>query len=203
MPAWEFPDTREFGPEDLVAVGGDLEPQTLLDAYARGLFPMRVRRMLGWWSPDPRGIMPLDGFHVSRSLRRSIPQFEIRINTAFVEVMRACADPKRPNGWIDGTFITAYANVHRLGHAHSVEAWSDGELVGGLYGIRIGNFFAGESMFHSVTDASKVALRATVELLRMDGVTLFDLQWTTPHLVSLGAVDVSRHEYLRLLACAV
>jgi len=164
---------------------------------------MRVRRMLGWWSPDPRGIMPLDGFHVSRSLRRAIPQFEIRINTAFVEVMRACADPKRPNGWIDGTFITAYANVHRLGHAHSVEAWSDGELVGGLYGIRIGNFFAGESMFHSVTDASKVALRATVELLRMDGVTLFDLQWTTPHLVSLGAVDVSRHEYLRLLACAV
>jgi leucyl/phenylalanyl-tRNA--protein transferase len=203
MPDWDFPDAREFGPEDLVAVGGDLEPQTLLDAYARGLFPMRVRRMLGWWSPDPRGIMPLDGFHVSRSLRSSIPRFDIRINTAFVEVMRACADPTRPNGWIDGTFITAYANVHRLGHAHSVEAWRDDELVGGLYGIRIGNFFAGESMFHRVTDASKVALWATVELLRTDGVTLFDLQWTTPHLMSLGAVDVSRDEYLRLLACAL
>jgi leucyl/phenylalanyl-tRNA--protein transferase len=159
--------------------------------------------MLGWWSPDPRGVMPLDGFHRSRSLRRSIPRFEIRINTAFVEVMRSCADPQRPNGWIDGTFITAYANVHRLGHAHSVETWRDDELVGGLYGIRIGNFFAGESMFHRVTDASKVALWAAVELLRMDGVTLFDLQWTTPHLVSLGAVDVSRDEYLRLLACSL
>jgi leucyl/phenylalanyl-tRNA--protein transferase len=203
MPEWDFPDAREFGPDDLVAVGGDLEPQTLLDAYARGLFPMRVRRMLGWWSPDPRGIMPLDGFRLSRSLRRSIPRFEVRVNTAFVEVMRACADPKRPNGWIDGAFITAYANVHRLGHAHSVEAWRDGELVGGVYGIRIGDFFAGESMFHRETDASKVALWATVELLRMDGVTLFDVQWTNPHLVSLGAVDVSREEFLRLLACAL
>ena len=203
MPAWDFPDAREFGPEDLVAVGGDLEPQTLLDAYARGMFPMRVRRMLGWWCPDPRGIIPLDGFHVSRSLRHSIRQFEIRIDTAFVDVMKGCADSRRPNGWIDGTFITAYANVHRLGYAHSVEAWRDGELAGGLYGIRIGKFFAGESMFHRVTDASKVALWATVELLRMDGATLFDVQWTTPHLESLGAVDVSRDEYLRLLACAI
>jgi leucyl/phenylalanyl-tRNA--protein transferase len=202
MPAWDFPDARDFGPDDLVAVGGDLEPDTLLDAYARGLFPMRVRRMLGWWSPDPRGILPLDGFHCSRSLRKAIPQFEIRLDTAFVEVMRGCADVKRPNGWIDGTFVTAYASLHRLGHAHSVETWREGELVGGVYGVRIGNLFAGESMFHRVTDASKVALWAAVELLRADGVTLFDVQWTTPHLCSLGAVDVSRDEYLRLLACA-
>jgi leucyl/phenylalanyl-tRNA--protein transferase len=204
MPAWDFPDARDFGPDDLVAVGGDLEPDTLLDAYARGLFPMRVRRMLGWWSPDPRGILPLDGFHCSRSLRKAIPSFDIRVDTAFVGVMRGCADAKRPNGWIDGAFVTAYAQLHRLGHAHSVETWRDGALVGGVYGVRIGNFFAGESMFHRVTDASKVALWAAVELLRSDGVTLFDVQWTTPHLCSLGAIDVSRDEYLQLLglACA-
>jgi leucyl/phenylalanyl-tRNA--protein transferase len=158
--------------------------------------------MLGWWSPDPRAVIPLEGMHVSRSLRRSIPKFEIRIDTAFVEVMHGCADPKRPGSWIDGTFVTAYARLHRLGSAHSVETWHDGELVGGLYGVRIGRFFAGESMFHRVTDASKVAVWATVELLRLDGATLFDVQWMTPHLESLGAVDLDRDEYLRLLTSA-
>jgi leucyl/phenylalanyl-tRNA--protein transferase len=200
---WDVPDPRLAGPDDLVAVGGDLEPDTLLDAYGRGLFPMRVRRMLGWWSPDRRGVIPLDGFHTSRSLRRSIPRFEIRVNTAFVEVMRGCADARRPGGWIDGNFVTAYARLHRMGAAHSVETWRDDELVGGLYGVRIGRFFAGESMFHRVTDASKVALWATVELLRLDGAKLFDVQWTTPHLSSLGAIDISRDEYLRALASAV
>jgi leucyl/phenylalanyl-tRNA--protein transferase len=189
--------------EDLVAVGGDLEPATLLAAYAQGLFPMRVDGLLGWWSPDPRGILPLDGFHVSRSLRRSARTFEVRVDTAFEAVVRACADPRRPHGWIDESFVVAYTRLHRLGHAHSVETWRDGELVGGVYGVRLRGLFAGESMFHHVTDASKVALWAAVDLLRADGAVLFDVQWTTPHLCSLGAVDVPRDLYLRLLASAV
>ncbi|HYL52231.1 MAG TPA: leucyl/phenylalanyl-tRNA--protein transferase [Acidimicrobiia bacterium] len=200
---WSFPDARTAGPDEIVAVGGDLEPGTLVAAYRRGLFPMRVEGLLAWWSPDPRGIMPLDGFHASRSLRRKRARFDIRVDTAFETVMRACAAPERPYGWIDESFITAYTRLHDLGWAHSVETWLDGVLVGGVYGIRIGRFFAGESMFHRVTDASKVALWATVDLLRLDGATLFDVQWTTSHLASLGAIDVSREVYLSLLASAV
>jgi leucyl/phenylalanyl-tRNA--protein transferase len=191
------------GGNDVVAVGGDLEPATLLGAYVRGLFPMKIDRTLAWWSPDPRGILPLDGFHVSRSLRRARRRFDIRIDTAFEAVMRACGDPVRPHGWIDDDFVVAYTRLHALGRAHSVEAWEDGVLAGGLYGVRLHGLFAGESMFHRVRDASKVALWATVELLRMDGATLFDLQWTTPHLESLGAVDVTRARYSELLAAAV
>lgn len=201
---WDFPGADAPGATDeIIAVGADLEPGTLLAAYRRGLFPMYAGRSLAWWSPDPRGIMPLDGFHASTSLRRSIPRFDVRVNTAFTDVMRGCADPSRPHGWIEKTFIAAYTRLHDLGWAHSVEAWLDDELVGGLYGVRIGRFFAGESMFHTVTDASKVACWATVELLDLDGVTLFDVQWTTPHLRSLGAVDVGRRDYLGLLASAV
>jgi leucyl/phenylalanyl-tRNA--protein transferase len=200
---WELPDPAAAGPDDVVAIGGDLEPGTLLDAYRRGLFPMRVEGMLAWWSPEPRGVIPLDGFHRSRSLRGAIPRFELRVNTAFETVMRACADPAREHGWIDDSFVTAYCALHELGWAHSVETWRDGELVGGLYGVRIGRLFAGESMFHRVRDASKVACWATVELLRIDGAAIFDVQWTTPHLRSLGAVDVSRAEYLHRLAAAV
>jgi leucyl/phenylalanyl-tRNA--protein transferase len=191
------------GARDLVAIGGDLEPETLVGAYASGLFPMRVDGDLAWWSPDPRGIIPVDGFHCSRSLARVVDRFEIRINTAFVDVMRACADPRRPHGWIDESFVAAYSRLHDLGWAHSVEAWQDGTLAGGLYGVRIAGLFAGESMFHRVTNASKVALRAAVELTRADGVVLFDVQWTTEHLVSLGAIDVSRARYLSLLETAV
>lgn len=186
--------------QEIVAVGGDLEPATLLDAYSEGLFPMPVGRHLGWFSPDPRAVIPLDGLHVSRSLRRSLGAFEIRVNSAFEEVMRACGDPRRPHGWINDAFISAYTRLHELGWAHSIETWKDGELVGGVYGVRIGAFFAGESMFHRVTNASKVALWAAVELLRADGVRLFDVQWMTPHLASMGAVEISRDEYLRLLA---
>src|SRR5262245_10486306 len=164
---------------------------------------MRVDGDLAWWSPDPRGIIPVDGFHCSRSLARVVDRFEIRINTAFVDVMRACADPRRPHGWIDESFIAAYTRLHELGWAHSVEAWFDGALAGGLYGVRIAGLFAGESMFHRVTNASKVALRAAVELTRTDGVILFDVQWTTDHLISLGAIDVSRSHYLALLETAV
>jgi len=179
----------------------------VLDAYRRGLFPMRADGVLAWWSPDPRGVIPLAGFHVSRSLRSHIPRFEIRVNTAFEAVMRACGDPRRPHGWIDESFVRAYTRLHELGWAHSVEVWRanafDAELVGGLYGVRIRRLFAGESMFHRVTDASKVACWATVELLRLDHARLFDVQWTTPHLESLGAVDVTRTEYLSLLAEAL
>ena len=175
----------------------------MLGAYADGLFPMRVDGVLAWWSPDPRGILPLDGFHVSRSLRRRRDRFEIRVNTAFETVVRACADPRRPHGWIDESFVAAYCRLHALGWAHSIEAWQDDALVGGVYGVRIRGLFAGESMFHRVTDASKVALWGAVDLLRADGVALFDVQWTTAHLSSLGAVEVGRAEYLRLLASAV
>jgi leucyl/phenylalanyl-tRNA---protein transferase len=200
-------DDLPAGADDLIAAGGDLEPGTVLDAYRRGLFPMRADGVLAWWSPNPRGVIPLDGFHVSRSLRSSISRFEIRINTEFEQVMRACADPRRPHGWIDESFVHAYTELHELGWAHSVEVWRtnafDAELVGGLYGIRIGGLFAGESMFHRITDASKVACWATVELLGLDGAQLFDVQWTTPHLESLGAIDVSRAEYLSLLRHAL
>jgi leucyl/phenylalanyl-tRNA--protein transferase len=205
---------------EIAGVGADLAPGTLLAAYRQGLFPMRVQARgplglgpLGWWSPDPRGIVPLDGLHVSRSLRRSQRRFEIRVDTAFEDVMRGCADPKRPHGWIDKKFITAYTELHRLGWAHSVETWQVGEqgcgdrgrdeLVGGLYGVAIGGLFAAESKFHRVTDASKVAVVALVDLMRAGGGTLLDVQWTTPHLASLGAVDVPRARYLELLADAV
>ena len=189
----------------VVGLGADLEPATLLAAYRSGLFPMRLgdHGPLAWWSPDPRGVVPLGGVRVSRSLRRSRRRFEVRVDTAFAAVIRGCADPRRPNGWIDESFVAAYTELHRLGHAHSVEVWRDGELVGGLYGVRIAGFFAGESMFHRVRDASKVAMWATADLLCLDGASLFDVQWTTDHLRSMGAIDVPRLDYLRLLADAV
>jgi len=200
---WVLPPPDAADEHGVVAVGGDLAPGTLLAAYRAGLFPMRIAdQLLAWWSPDPRGIVPLDGFHASRSLRRSARRFETRVDTAFEAVMRACADPSRPHGWIDESFVHAYCRLHEMGWAHSVETWRDGELVGGLYGLRIGGLFAGESMFHRVADASKAALWSAVDLLRLDGAVLFDVQWTTPHLCSLGARDVARATYLRLLASA-
>ncbi len=204
---WVFPPAEDWPDQDLVAGGADLEPGTLLEAYLHGLFPMRVGdppEVLGWWSPDPRGVMPLDGFKVSRSLRRHRRHFSVSVDRQFGAVMMGCADVRRPHGWIDDSFLDAYDRLHALGIAHSVEVWTpDGQLAGGLYGVRIGGFFAGESMFHRVTDASKVALWATCELLRLDGARLFDVQWTTEHLVSLGAIDVARSQYLALLADAV
>ncbi len=198
------------GEGEIAGIGGDLAPGTLLAAYRQGLFPMRVRPRgpIGWWSPDPRGIIPLDGLHVSRSLRRSCQRFEMRVDTAFEAVVRGCADPRRPHGWIDKKFVAAYAELHRLGWAHSIETWlldaaGDGELVGGLYGVSVGGLFAAESKFHRVRDASKVALVALVDLLRDGGATLLDVQWTTPHLESLGAVAIPRVEYLSRLADAL
>ena len=190
---------------EIAGIGADLEPGTLLAAYRAGLFPMRLHANgpLAWWSPDPRGVIPLDGLHVSRSLRRSCRRFELRVDTAFEEVMRGCADPRRPHGWIDEEFVAAYVALHRLGWAHSVEVWRDGALAGGLYGVAIGGLFAAESKFHRERDASKVAVVGLVDLMRDGGATLLDVQWTTPHLESLGAVDVPRDEYLELLAAAL
>ena len=211
MPAWAFPDPETAGPGEVVAVGADLAPGTLLDAYRAGLFPMRLAPggPLGWWSPEPRGILPLDGLVVHRSLRRSARRFGVTVDAAFTEVMRGCADHRRPGGWIDDEFVAAYTRLHELGWAHSVEVWRDGPdgpdgptLVGGCYGVAIGGLFAGESMFHRMTDASKVALWAMVEAVRAGGGVLFDVQWATPHLTSLGVVEVSRAEYTRRLTDA-
>ena len=186
-------------------MGADLEPGTLLAAYRSGLFPMRAFRSgpIAWWSPDPRGVLPLDGLRVSRSLRRSMRRYAIRFDTSFERVMHECAEPDRRHGWIDDSFVGAYTCLHDMGWAHSVEAWQDDVLVGGLYGVAIGGFFAGESMFHRMPDASKVALVALVAVLRARGASLLDVQWATPHLTSLGATEIPRREYLALLASAV
>jgi len=203
--SWEFPPVVHADDAGLVGIGADLAPGTLLAAYRSGLFPMPVgRRRIGWWSPDPRGILPLDGLRVSRSLRQSAKHFEIRTDTAFRAVMEQCGDPRRPHGWITKDIVSAYCRLHELGWAHSVEVYdAQGRLVGGLYGVMIDRLFAGESMFHHQRDASKVALVHLVELLRARGSTLLDVQWTTPHLVSLGAIDVPRSAYLEQLAAAV
>ena len=201
---WQLPPPEVADRHGLVGVGADLEPGTLLAAYRCGLFPMPMRKkVVGWWSPDPRGIIPLDGLRVSRSLRRSCQRFEVRMDTRFRDVMVRCGDPRRPHGWITPAFVDAYTRLHDLGWANSVETYLDGELVGGLYGVRINGLFAGESMFHAARDASKVALVALVAHLRSSGATLLDVQWTTEHLISLGAVDVPRDEYLGRLADAL
>ena len=202
---WELPPPSTADADWVVGVGADLEAGTLLAAYRTGLFPMPVRRRtVAWWSPDPRGVLPLDGLRVTKSLRRSCRRYEVRVDTAFDEVIRACADPARPHGWIDGRIERAYRELHRLGWAHSVEAWSpEGELVGGLYGVAVGGLFAGESMFHREVDASKVALVGLVDRLRSGGGVLLDVQWLTEHLASLGAVAIPRAAYLERLGHAV
>jgi leucyl/phenylalanyl-tRNA--protein transferase len=201
---WALPDAEAADEREICGVGADLEPGTILAAYRRGIFPMRVHRgPVAWWSPDPRGVIPLDGLHVSRSLLKSMRHFERRVDTSFEEVMRACGDPSRPEGWIDDSFVAAYRALFDLGWVHSVEVWQDDELVGGLYGVAIGRFFSGESMFHRVTDASKAAMAYTVDILRDTGAELFDVQWVTPHLASMGAVEIPRREYVRRVARAV
>jgi leucyl/phenylalanyl-tRNA--protein transferase len=204
---WALPDPLRADSDGVCGVGADLAPGTLLAAYRRGLFPMhldRRARHLGWWSPDPRGVIPLDGLIVSRSLRRSVRRYEIRVDTAFEEVIGACAAP-RPSGghWIHPSVVDAYTELHRWGWAHSVEAWdrATGELAGGLYGVAVNGLFAGESMFHRAPDTSKVALVGLVERMPTGG--LLDVQWVTPHLASLGAVAVPATEYQRRLAAAL
>ena len=180
-----------------------IPPETLFKAYASGWFPMAVAPgEIRWYSPDPRGIIPLDTFHVPRRLARALRggRFEIRVDTAFRDVIVACSKREDADGnWIDQEIIDSYVNLHALGHAHSVEAWRDGVLVGGLYGVAIGGAFFGESMFHLVADASKAALVALVDRLRTRGFTLLDTQWVTDHLVQFGAIEISRRRYLRLL----
>lgn len=201
---WVFPPVSDAETDGPVAIGGDLEPGTLLAAYRSGLFPMPIgRRRLGWFSPDPRAVLPLDGFHRSRSLARSMRRFETRVDTAFESVVLACGDPRRPHGWINPAIVDAYCALHDLGWAHSIEIWQEDRLVGGLYGVAIGAFFAGESMFHHVTDASKAAVAATVELWKGTPHALFDVQWSTRHLASLGVIEIRRDHYLELLAAAV
>jgi leucyl/phenylalanyl-tRNA--protein transferase len=204
--AWDFPPPATADEDGIVGVGADLAPGTLLHAYRSGLFPMPLGRggRLGWWSPDPRGVLPLEGLRVSRSLRRSLRRYEVRVDTAFGTVIRACADPRRPGGWIDQDIVAAYERLHELRWVHSVEAWTpEGELVGGLYGVAIGGLFAGESMFSTRPDASKVALVGLVERLRAAGARLLDVQWLTPHLATLGAVAIPRTTYLELLGEAL
>ena len=197
---WSFPPPAQWPDDDVVATGGDLEPPTLLAAYRSGIFPMSLAAMPGvmvWWSPNPRGILPLGNLRVTRSLRQSSKRFDVRVDTCFADVIRACSDPSRDSGWISDEFIDAYTTLHRLGWAHSVEVFDRaGTLAGGLYGVRVNGLFAGESMFYRQRDASKVALMALVELMRESGMTLLDVQWRTDHLASLGVVEVSRDEYL-------
>lgn len=200
---WSFPPPATADENGLVGAGADLEPGTLLLAYRSGVFPMPLGRTIGWWSPDPRAIMPLTRLRISRSLRRSCRRFEVRIDTAFDSVVDNCASPTRPNGWISNDMRDAYSELHSIGWAHSIETWLDGELVGGLYGVAIGSFFAGESMFHLRSDASKVALVALVDAMKATGGALLDVQWQTPHLESLGAVEMSRPEYLQLLKASI
>ncbi len=198
-----FPPVTSADDSDLVAIGADLEPGTILAAYRRALFPMPLRRRgpIGWWSPEPRAVLELTGLRVTRSMRQSAKRFEIRVDTAFAEVLDACGDPRRPHGWIDKRIVRAYRQLHELGWAHSIEAWNreTGVLAGGLYGVAIGAFFAGESMFHRERDASKSALMGLVDILRGGPApehAVLDVQWLTPHFASLGARELSRAAYL-------
>jgi leucyl/phenylalanyl-tRNA--protein transferase len=202
---WDLPDLEAALPgEDVVAIGADLAVSTVFEAYCRGMFPMHLSTgELAWWSPDPRGVLPLDGLRVTRSLRQSMKSFTYTVDRDFAGVMRECADERRDSGWITDEFIDTYTQLHRMGWAHSVEVWRGDELVGGLYGIEIGGLFAGESMFHRVTDASKAALVVLVERLRAGGgERVLDVQWCTEHLASLGAVEIPRSDYLPRLAAA-
>jgi leucyl/phenylalanyl-tRNA--protein transferase len=187
-----------------------MSPETLLEAYSRGLFPMNVKsevngEALGWWSPDPRGVLPLDSLIISKSLEKSVKKFSIRHDEDFMGVMRGC-QAAREDAWITPEFLVAYQRLHELGHAHSVEVRDErGQLVGGLYGVEIGGLFAGESMFHLKRDASKVALLALVNQLRSAGEKnrLLDVQWCTNHLATLGVVAIPRVKYLELLTAAL
>ena len=202
-----FPDPERATPDGIVAYGGDLHPSRLLLAYRSGIFPWYSKGdPILWWSPDPRLIMELEDFRLRRSLKKRLKRFEIRFDTAFERVMRECAAVPRPGqrgSWILDEVIEAYSELHALGYAHSIEAYLDGELVGGLYGIAIGRVFCGESMFARSSDASKAAFAVLVERLKEWGFDFIDCQVPTAHLKSLGAVEVPRHLFLKRLKGAV
>ncbi len=206
-PSRRFPPAESADEYGLVYVGGTLDPDSLLDAYAHGIFPWPVVsgwRRMQWWSPDPRAIFELDRFHVSHRLARTVRsgRFAVTSDHDFAAVMAGCAtaDDRKHSTWITPEIMAAYLRLHELGHAHSVEVWRDGRLAGGTYGVAIGGLFAGESMFHHERDASKVALVHLVEHLRRRGYRLFDIQQLTPHTASLGATEISRADYLSQLS---
>jgi leucyl/phenylalanyl-tRNA--protein transferase len=202
----QFPHPELADQEGLLAVGGDLSAERLLAAYHQGVFPWTINPIT-WWSPDPRGIIELENFHIPESLAKIIRKrpFKVTLDQAFRKVMQACATPgpQRPGTWITKEFIEAYTLLHQQGHAHSVECWVNGELVGGVYGVAIGGLFAGESMFHLADNASKVALCHLVQHLRERQFLLFDIQMVTAATRPLGAQSIPRAEHLRRLAQAV
>lgn len=206
----KFEDPTTWPKLDTIGGTMGLTPELTLHAYRHGVFPMPLGHgVVGWFSPMQRGILPLDGLRVTRSLRKSAKRFTVTTDRAFQDVLDRCADPDRPNGWIDEAIVWDYTELHRRGVVHSVEVWdSEGRLCGGLYGVGIGGLFAGESMFHDPVhgrDGSKVALIALVGVLTGDGVTgrLLDVQWRTNHLATLGVIEVPRQRYLRLLQAAL
>lgn len=208
---WDF-DREHWPQQDFVGAGADLQPSTLIHAYRLGLFPMPHEidlvgtAPIGWWSPIQRGVLRLADLKVSRSLRKSRARFTVTVDESFEDVVRACADPSRSGAWIDEEILEAYVRLHNLGWAHSIETRdSDGTLAGGLYGVAIGGLFAGESMFHRATDASKVALMGLVDVLSDEYAAerLIDVQWQTPHLATLGVTTMSRADYLDALESLV
>jgi leucyl/phenylalanyl-tRNA--protein transferase len=209
-PSRIFPPAEEADPDGLLALGGSLDPEWLLDAYGHGIFPWPIgddANPMAWWSPDPRAIIELDGLHVSRRLRRTCRgrQFTVTCDRDFAGVIQGCATAEGRAGhtWITPRMIEAYCRLHELGHAHSVEVWRGEELAGGTYGLAIGALFAAESKFYRVRDASKVALVHTVSHLRARGYQLLDIQQLTPHTARLGAIEIARDRYLERLAAAV
>jgi leucyl/phenylalanyl-tRNA--protein transferase len=207
----KFPPPQEAGPDGLLVTGGSLSPPWMIEAYKSGIFPMPLcyerQRILAWFSPDPRGILELDGFHVSRRLARRLKrgEFTFTLDRAFARVVEGCAAPRRDDTgcWLTLALQNGYQSLHQLGFAHSVEVWHGRELVGGVFGIAIGGFFAGESMFHRATDASKAALWKLTQHLKQRGYQLLDVQWTNDHTRSLGANDIPREKYLARLRAAI
>lgn len=202
-----FPDPSRAGSREILAVGVDFSPGTLLAAYRQGIFPWpQSRTLVPWCSPDPRAIFPLESEpHWSRSLRRTLRKspFRVSVDEAFGQVIRACGEERDGGTWIVPELVEGYARLHELGWAHSVEVWEADELVGGIYGVAIGGLFAGESMFHRRTDASKVAFAHLVQRLRAGGFVLFDVQVMNDHLASLGCVEVRRGRFLERLRAAL
>ena len=202
---WDFPTPEQMPKDDLVTLGADLKPETLIDSYKHGIFPMHLqienKREIGWWSPQQRGILPLDKINISSSLKKSMKKYFVTFDQDFDAVIEGCGDDKRPKGWINKDIKIAYKKLFDLGYVHSVEVWNKkDELVGGLYGVEVNGLFAGESMFHKQTDASKTAMVYLVNQLKeAGGERIFDVQWQTPHLKSMGVIKISRAKYISLL----
>lgn len=199
-------DPEDADSEGLVGVGGNLRPQTLLRAYREGVFPwFGAGDPILWWSPDPRAVFTYESFHISKRLARTLRsgKFQITVNYDFPAVIRGCAHRPEEGTWVTPDMMDAYIRLHRLGFAHSIESWQDGEIAGGVYGVAIGGFFAAESMFFKRTDGSKVALAALFDRLKTRGFELIDTQMVTEHTVSLGAHEIARRDYLKRLRSAV